>query len=83
MLVGHFLRRPDLISYQGAFEPLAAPAPTGDRRADERALTQAIVDRLERLIQRHPEQWYMFRPMWPADPEAGTGGRAAGASAAE
>ena len=38
---------------------------------------QAIVDRLERLIQRHPEQWYMFRPMWPADPEAGSDGDAA------
>ena len=83
VLVGHFLRRPDLISYQGAFEPLAAPAPTGDRRADERALMQAIVDRLERLIQRHPEQWYMFRPMWPADPEVGSGGDAAGAGAVE
>jgi lauroyl/myristoyl acyltransferase len=40
---------------------------------------QAIVDRLEPLIQRHPEQWYMFRPMWPGDSGAGGGG---GASAA-
>jgi KDO2-lipid IV(A) lauroyltransferase len=83
VLVGHFLRRPDLVSFQGAFEPLATPPPTGDRRADERALMQAVVDRLERLIQRHPEQWYMFRPMWPTEPEAGAGDRPAGGGPAE
>ena len=37
VLVGHFLRRPDLVSYQGAFEPLphrrrpATAAPTNGR----------------------------------------------------
>jgi lauroyl/myristoyl acyltransferase len=67
VLFGYLLRRPDLLSYQGGFEPVDVPS-TGDRRADEQALMQALADRMERLIQQHPEQWYMFRPMWPDEP---------------
>lgn len=39
---------------------------TGDTGHDIRALTQAIVSSHERFIRQHPEQWYMFREMWPA-----------------
>jgi KDO2-lipid IV(A) lauroyltransferase len=41
------------------------PGPTGDDAADIRALTQAIVAAHERFIRAHPDQWYMFREMWP------------------
>ena len=27
--------------------------------------TQAIVNALEGLVRPHPDQWYIFRPMWP------------------
>jgi len=38
---------------------------TGDDAADIQALTQAIMHSHERFIRQYPDQWYMFRPMWP------------------
>jgi lauroyl/myristoyl acyltransferase len=46
--------------------PLLRPESTGDRAADVRALTQRFMDQLEVWIRRYPDQWYMFRDMWPA-----------------
>jgi KDO2-lipid IV(A) lauroyltransferase len=44
----------------------AIPHPsTGDPASDLEALTQAIFDWLERAIREHPDQWFMFRRMWP------------------
>lgn len=40
-------------------------APTGDEQRDILELTQAIMSSHERFIRAHPEQWYMFREMWP------------------
>jgi lauroyl/myristoyl acyltransferase len=58
---------------------------SGDQESDTRLLAQAIMDRFEPELLRHPEQWYLFSPMWlggPADqaqrPSTGT---AAGALA--
>lgn len=42
-----------------------ACAPTGNEERDVQALTQAIMDAHERFIREHPDQWYMFREMWP------------------
>ncbi|MGH2631893.1 MAG: lysophospholipid acyltransferase family protein [Tepidiformaceae bacterium] len=39
--------------------------PTGDEARDVQAVTQAIMDVHERFIREHPDQWYMFREMWP------------------
>jgi KDO2-lipid IV(A) lauroyltransferase len=64
LMHAYLLRRPDLRTFQGAIEPPIEVAATGDRHADEQAIMQAVVDRLQRLIQQHPDQWYMFRPMW-------------------
>ncbi|MBI2767841.1 MAG: lysophospholipid acyltransferase family protein [Chloroflexi bacterium] len=41
------------------------PVCTGDEDADVRSLTQAILHAHERFIRAHPDQWYMFREMWP------------------
>ncbi len=38
--------------------------PTGDRERDVRELSQLMVQALERLVQRAPEQWYVFRDLW-------------------
>ena len=73
VLHAYVVRRPDLVSNHLVIEPPVAAPITGDRAEDERALMQAIVDRLQRLIQRHPEQWYMFRPMWAEARAARTG----------
>jgi KDO2-lipid IV(A) lauroyltransferase len=37
----------------------------GDRPHDVQTLTQAIMDAHERFIRQYPDQWYMFREMWP------------------
>ena len=37
------------------------PPRGGDRDADVRALTQALLDWFEGPVRRHPDQWYMFR----------------------
>ena len=31
-------------------------------------ITQEIVSRMEQIIRRYPDQWYMFRQMWPRTP---------------
>lgn len=45
-----------------------------DRRTSgdsARAVTEAIARGLEELIRRCPDQWYIFRPMWPTERAAG------------
>ncbi len=44
--------------------------PSGDQQRDVRELTQAIFDALEGMVRRHPEQWYIFRPLWIEDARA-------------
>ena len=38
---------------------------TLDAISDMEAITQQVADQLEALIRRFPDQWYMFRDMWP------------------
>lgn len=38
---------------------------TGDEERDVIALTQAMMHALERLIICYPDQWFMFRHLWP------------------
>lgn len=38
---------------------------TGDMEADVRQLTRRFLESHERFIRAHPDQWFMFRPMWP------------------
>lgn len=40
---------------------------TGDEDEDVRRITQAIMASHEGFIRRYPEQWYMFRELWPRD----------------
>lgn len=42
-------------------------AESGDEAHDVQALTQQLMAWLEGVIHRYPEQWYMFRDMWPAN----------------
>jgi lauroyl/myristoyl acyltransferase len=39
--------------------------PTGEEDRDIQGLTQAIMSAHERYIRAYPDQWYMFRYMWP------------------
>jgi KDO2-lipid IV(A) lauroyltransferase len=39
--------------------------PTGDEERDVRELTQQIMRAFEPIVREHPEQWFIFRRMWP------------------
>lgn len=39
--------------------------PNGDEEGDVRRLTQAIMTAHEGFVRQYPDQWYMFREMWP------------------
>ncbi len=45
--------------------------PTGDEEWDVLALTRLIMSSLEPHVQQHPEQWYIFRPMWNESQDEG------------
>jgi KDO2-lipid IV(A) lauroyltransferase len=45
---------------------------TKQAAADLERATQAIVHALEGLMRPEPDQWYIFRPMWPAPVDAAT-----------
>ena len=42
-----------------------APELSGDSECDVRALTQRIFAAHERFVRAYPDQWYIFRRMWP------------------
>lgn len=47
-----------------------AVTPSGDIQRDVVALTRRILEAHERFIRAYPDQWFMFRPMWPPAREA-------------
>lgn len=69
--------------YAGIALPPLRFKPTGDRERDVDAAMQRIMEHVERVIREHPDQWYMFRRMWPEraseQPEAGLSPLPAGA----
>lgn len=50
-------------------EPIP-PARNGDHSADVQRMMQQVMAWLEGMIRHYPDQWYMFRSMWPADPQS-------------
>lgn len=67
LLFGYVGRRPGDRTFFGAYAPLPTPPLTGNEREDIRALTQAIARAMEDLLRQYPDQWYMFRQMWPQE----------------
>lgn len=71
-------------TYYLVLADVIAPVRTSDRHADTINLTQQVYSALERVIAEHPDQWFMFRPFWPAaaaTPTAEDGALAATAAA--
>lgn len=64
---GYAVRSKELGRFIGVIEPPIEYTPTGDKQHDIQALTQLMVNRMEATVTKHPEQWYMFQPMWPQD----------------
>ncbi len=52
-------------TFRGIALPLIVVERTREAAADIEQATQAIVSGLERFIREWPDQWYIFRPMWP------------------
>lgn len=75
VLTGYLLRRPGDTTSYGQIEPPLTVAVTGQTERDVVALTQAIAHRLERRIREYPDQWFMFRRMWPQMPYGLAGSR--------
>jgi len=46
-------------------EPIELPRATGAEAVA--ALTQEVATRLEHYVARHPEEWHVFSPFWPAE----------------
>lgn len=65
ILLGYVGRRPGDRTFFGEYRPLDLPPRTGDEAADIRAWTQVMVRAIEDLLRQYPDQWYMFRRMWP------------------
>ena len=53
--------------YVGEILPPLDVETKGDHDSDVQRITQQIVSIQEGLIRRYPDQWYMFRRMWPSE----------------
>jgi len=66
LLSGVVVRNPDH-TYSGFVNSHFDVELTGDLSTDVKLLSQRIMDSLEAFIRQYPEQWFIFRPMWPED----------------
>ncbi len=64
ILVGYIIRRPDG-RFEGELQLVDGAEITGHMEHDVRVLTQEIASMLEEAIRACPQQWCMFRQMWP------------------
>jgi lauroyl/myristoyl acyltransferase len=61
------------------FTPTADGALSGTQREqDEARVMQRIMGDVEQIVRGHPDQWYMFRRMWPRPPRPSGPPQAAG-----
>lgn len=64
-IVTGYLVRNERDDYVGEIFPPLQFEPTGDQNADVQRITQQLVSIQEEVIRRYPDQWFMFRRMWP------------------
>lgn len=69
IVVGCIVRRKGEPFLGIAHEPIFVER-TKEALADVQHATQQIVTDIERFVTSWPEQWYIFRPMWPREAEA-------------
>lgn len=69
IVVGHARVRPDG-HIEGELTPPIIIQHSGNRHHDIQTTMQEIARRMEAFIRAHPEQWYIFRPMWKSDASA-------------
>ncbi|MBU1084189.1 MAG: lysophospholipid acyltransferase family protein [Candidatus Omnitrophota bacterium] len=54
-------------TYSISFEEPIRQVPTGDHKKDEEELIGKYLRVFERYIRRYPDQWYVFRRIWPQE----------------
>ncbi len=65
VMMGYIVRQPGNQTYYGCWEPeLKDYELTGEHDHDIQVITQSIANSLEKLVRRHPDQWYMFRHLF-------------------
>ncbi len=69
VILGYIVRQPGNRTYYGCWEPPMKYELTGEREHDIQAITQSIATSIEKLVRRHPDQWYMFRPLFMTQSE--------------
>jgi KDO2-lipid IV(A) lauroyltransferase len=62
----YFTRRVD--GHHAVVRPALEFTRSSGLRDDIQRLSQLLVNELEHLIKRAPEQWHLFSPNWPSDP---------------
>jgi KDO2-lipid IV(A) lauroyltransferase len=60
----YMFRQPDRTFESVVFPPIH-PVDTGDRDRDTQSIMQRLMDTMQTVVRERPDQWYMFRPMWP------------------
>ncbi|MFH1487027.1 MAG: lysophospholipid acyltransferase family protein [Chloroflexota bacterium] len=50
--------------FLGMVDQFIEISPSGNFQSDVQAVTQRIIDSLEGMVRRFPEQWFAFRRMW-------------------
>ncbi len=58
---------PDGRHHAVVLPPVPAERTSASLREDVARVTRLWAAELEKLIRRHPEQWHLFQPAWPAD----------------
>jgi lauroyl/myristoyl acyltransferase len=69
------VREPDL-RFSTTIHPPIAWSASGNRERDAQTIMQRLMDTLQSAVRARPDQWYMFRPMWPEQAPAVPAGRA-------
>jgi KDO2-lipid IV(A) lauroyltransferase len=69
VVLGYMARQPGNRTFYGCWEPIIQYELTGERDHDIRAITQGIANEVEKLVRRHPDQWYMFHSIFLTDTE--------------
>lgn len=69
VVLGYLARQPGNRTFYGCWEPIMRYELIGERDHDIQAITQAIANSVEKLVRRHPDQWYMFHRIFLTDAE--------------
>jgi KDO2-lipid IV(A) lauroyltransferase len=62
----YMFRNPDKTFECRIFPPISW-SPCGQRQIEVQAIMQKLMDTLQAVVRSRPDQWYMFRDMWPED----------------